>query len=403
MAPLNKTISPAKGARRAVACAALGLALVAGGIGLLGDSVTSAQADSKSELAALRQEVARKSEAYSDAMQATANAQQAVDDCKSRIADIESRIPGAQDKAAEAMVTQYKYQQNSAGLLDLILSADGFEQFISMLTYLNTVQTYANDQVDGLVELKAQLNEENANLEQLLSDAQTAEQEAADALSEVQAAAEEAEQRVAEEEEAERQAKLAAQQAAAAAAATVTETSASGDSSSTATSGESDASGDGSQASESNDSSESYDSSSSDSSGSESYDSGSSGDSGDSSSSGDSTLDSWAARIDSYLSGTALAGYGRVFAQAALTYGVDPRWSPAIAGIESTWGSYCFLSYNAWGWMGHSFSSWEEAIWAHVEYLGYMYGGQLTMEAACTYCDPGEDWYYAVSEQMSCI
>ena len=98
-----------------------------------------------------------------------------------------------------------------------------------------------------------------------------------------------------------------------------------------------------------------------------------------------------------------MSGYGRVFAQAALAYGVDPRWSPAISCIESTMGAYCFRPYNAWGWMGHSFSSWEEAIWAHVEYLGYMYGGKLTMDAANIYCDPGEEWYYAVLGEMESI
>ena len=120
-------------------------------------------------------------------------------------------------------------------------------------------------------------------------------------------------------------------------------------------------------------------------------------------STGDSTVDSWAARIDAYLAGSTLSGYGRVFAQAALAYGVDPRWSPAISCIESTMGAYCFRPYNAWGWMGHSFSSWEEAIWAHVEYLGYMYGGKLTMDAANIYCDPGEEWYYAVLGEMESI
>ncbi len=405
MAPKICNISPAQAAGRAVACAALGLSLAACGLGLLGGFAGSAQADAKTELAQLRQEISHKSEAYSEAMQATAQAQQAVDDCKARIADIEARIPEAQDKAASAMVTQYKYAQNSAGLLDIVLSSDGFESFISMLTYLNTVQSSATDQVNELVSLKTQLNEENANLEQLLADAQQAEQDAADALADVQAAAADAEARVAAEEEAERQAALAAQQAAAAAAAQASSQAQGGTADSAASGDASDGSSDGSDSGSSSDAGsqggDAYDGGSADGGSADagSTDSGSS----DSTDSGNSTLDAWASRIDSYLAGTTLAGYGRTFAEAALTYGVDPRWSPAIAGIESTWGAYCFASYNAWGWMSHSFSSWTEAIWAHVEYLGYMYGGQLTMEAANIYCDPGDEWYYAVLDQMNSI
>lgn len=392
------------GARRALAGVALGLAITAGGACLLSGLPAQAHADARETLVQLRQEVSAKSQAYNEAMQATAQAQSAVDDCRARIADIEGRIPGAQEKAADAMVTQYKYAQNSAGLIDLVLSSDGFSNFISAITYLNTVQTYTSDQLDGLLQLKGELEQENANLEGLLSQAQQAESDAQQALAEVQAAADEAQARV-EEEEAARQAALAAQAAQQASQA------------STVTTEVDEATGetvyvehkpDGStervdqsradeiaNANPGGDQAPSQDATS----GEPSQDGGDGAGTGSSS----SAEDSWAARIDAYLAGSPLSGYGRVFAQAALAYGVDPRWSPAISCVESTMGSYCFRPYNAWGWMGHSFSSWEEAIWAHVEYLGYMYGGQLTMEAANTYCDPGEEWYYAVSAEMSCI
>ena len=392
---------------RAIAAVALGLAMTVGGAWALGPTIGNAHADSKETLAQLRQEVSAKSQAYNEAMEATAQAQADVEDCRARIADIESRIPGAQEKAATAMVTQYKFSQNSAGLLNVILSSDGFENFVATLTYLNTVQTYTSGQLEGLLELQDELEQEQANLEGLLAEAQQAEDEAAEALAQVQAAADEAEARVAEEEAA-RQAALAAQAAAAASRDQSTVTTETDSSTGETIFIETKPDGttervDEDRANEIINSNQNANQGSSESGGSTPEPEPDPEPSEPGGSTGDSTVDSWAARIDAYLAGSTLSGYGRVFAQAALAYGVDPRWSPAISCIESTMGAYCFRPYNAWGWMGHSFSSWEEAIWAHVEYLGYMYGGKLTMDAANIYCDPGEEWYYAVLGEMESI
>lgn len=113
----------------------------------------------------------------------------------------------------------------------------------------------------------------------------------------------------------------------------------------------------------------------------------------------------WAPRINSYLDGYPLAGYGDDFARAAYRYGVDPRWSPAISCIESTKGLYCFASHNAWGYLGQSYSSWSEAIWDHVEYLSCdYYHGQCTLQAAHTYCPPTYiEWYNLCISEMSRI
>lgn len=112
-------------------------------------------------------------------------------------------------------------------------------------------------------------------------------------------------------------------------------------------------------------------------------------------------VSSWGKKIDSYLSGTVLSGYGEVFAEAAYENGADPRWSPAISRIESGCGAKCFRPHNAWGWMGHSFDDWETAIRAHVKYIaGPLYGGYITPRGAATYCPPGGPWYSAVSAEM---
>ena len=112
----------------------------------------------------------------------------------------------------------------------------------------------------------------------------------------------------------------------------------------------------------------------------------------------------WAPRVDAYLAGSPLEGYGQNFAEAAWNTGADVRFSPAISCIESGKGQICFRPHNAWGWMGHSFDSWEDAIPQHVSYLcSSIYGtnGYLTRSFASTYCPPTADsWYNKVKAEM---
>ena len=118
----------------------------------------------------------------------------------------------------------------------------------------------------------------------------------------------------------------------------------------------------------------------------------------------DEFVNHWGDRIDSYLSGSPLEGYGKNFAEAAYTYGVDPRWSPAISYIESGKAVACFLPHNAWGYLGHSWDSWEEAIDAHVKYLSSsLYGGYLSSSGAATYCPPGPSWHDKCYNEMKKI
>ena len=112
----------------------------------------------------------------------------------------------------------------------------------------------------------------------------------------------------------------------------------------------------------------------------------------------------WSGRIDSYLAGSPLEGYGWVFAEAAWDNGVDPRWSPAISNTESSKGEVCFRSCNAWGWGNSSWGDWESAIRAHVAGLAAGYGYSITVDAAQSYCPPNwQEWYNNTLGQMSFI
>ncbi len=112
----------------------------------------------------------------------------------------------------------------------------------------------------------------------------------------------------------------------------------------------------------------------------------------------------WAPRIDAYMAGSPMAGYGYAFASAAYDYNVDPRWSPAIACMESSKGLYCFHSHNAWGWGFTDWPDWETAIYAHVGGLSRGYGYTISEAAAKKYCPFNwEHWYTTVSNQMTLI
>ena len=112
----------------------------------------------------------------------------------------------------------------------------------------------------------------------------------------------------------------------------------------------------------------------------------------------------WSNRIDAYLDGSPLAGYGAVFAEAAWDNGVDPRWSPAISNTESGKGSACFRPCNAWGWGDTGWGDWDTAIRAHIAGLAAGYGYSITPEAAQSYCPPTwQSWYSKTIEQMALI
>lgn len=118
----------------------------------------------------------------------------------------------------------------------------------------------------------------------------------------------------------------------------------------------------------------------------------------------DAFLAEWTSRIDSYLAGSPLAGQGAVFAEAAWNNSVDPRWSPAISNTESSKGENCFKPYNAWGWGQSGWSSWEEAINAHVAGLASMYGYTISYGNAQKYCPPDYDnWFKDTLSQMKMI
>lgn len=329
-----------------------------------------------------QQRVEETAAAYTEAVEERQAVEQQIVDCQARIDELEMQLPAVQDRAAEAIKSQYKYQQGTNELIELLFSADGFEQFLATLQYFDSVERHNANQIDELLALQNQLAEERGALDAALAEAQATEEAAEVALEEAKAARAEAQRRA--EEEARRRAEEAARQAAAAA------------SQDQATAGELVA--------------DSGEDTGSEAPADESWEMPGAGyeepeePAVDWTSDRDIFINGWGARIDAYLGGSPLGGYGSTFAAAAWDYGVDPRFSPAIAFAESSLGAYCFLPHNAWGWGSVSWGSWEEAIYAHVAGLARGYGYTVTYEGALKYCPPNADhWYNTVSSQMSLI
>jgi len=306
-------------------------------------------------------EVERTAAAYDEAVATAALAAESLEENEARIAELESAIPVQQARSEAAARELYKFQQQRLGVIDLLLSADSFFGFVSSLEYVNRITAANVAEISRLNEMKAELDTRQAELSRAKSEADAQAADAERALTAAQEARLEAQRKAAE----------AARQAAEADAAA---RAAAGQTQGTPTA----------QAAEAADAVVN--------------------DSADWSFDEASFVESWTGRIDAYLAGSPLAGQGRAFAQAAWNYGVDPRWSPAIAYLESSLGAYCFLPHNAWGWGSESWGSWGEAIDAHVRGLARGYGYTISWDAARKYCPPNADhWYNVVLAQMNSI
>lgn len=325
-----------------------------------------ARADEVSDrLAETAKRVSEASQAYDEAQAALDDVNQRIADNQARIDEIEAELPEQRERTADSMVALYKISRSGTSLIDLMLSSEDFNTLVSTMQYLNAVTSHNNDEVTRLLDMEEELETTRDALAAEKDEAEVAQQNAQQALDEANAARADAEAAARAQAEAE----------AAAAAEALAEAQAASEQGQTFTT----ESGQTAQvvAPSITPAPASVD---------------------------NSDVDQWAARIDAYLAGSPMAGHGRTFAEAALRYGVDPRFSPAIATIESSKGAHCFRPYNAWGWGNSSWGSWDEAINAHVAGLASGYGYTVSVWAAKKYCPPNwAFWYASVSRQMEAI
>ena len=358
-----------------------------------------ASADPISELQGAQEQVAESNRLYEEATERVEQVQGQIEANEERIDEIEGQLPEVREHAAESMRTLYKMQQGSGGLVELLLSADSFYELLTTIQYLDVISNQSNDAVAELVALSTELEHTRDSLDVQMEQAKQERQAASDALADAEAARDQLQAQIAAQAAAEEAERKAAIEASKKAREEAEKAEAAQDESD-------DAEDTGSTSNESDDSTDEPPTFTTGNGNQAEIEVPSSPDPGpvDTPSEKDVYVAEWGARINAYLAGSPLAGQGETFAEAAWTYGCDPRFSPAIAMVESTLGRYCFKPHNAWGWGSSSWGSWEEAIWDHVAGLASMYGGQLTYEGAQMYCPPNADhWYSSVLANMQRI
>ena len=289
----------------------------------------------------------------------------------SKISKLEAELPAQEERSNESLVALYKLTGIDSSIMATLLSAKSITDAIAILDSYNYIINQNLRQMEHTVKMKSDLESSLSQVESDKADADNAAAQAESALASAKQAREEAKQRAAQAQAEEAAAaKKAAEDKIAAAATKKDKKKAESEAKKEETSS--------SNASVSN---------------------------VDWSSSKKAFVSKWAPRINSYLSGSPMAGTGKTYAAAAWDYGVDPRWAPAISCVESSKGAVCFASHNAWGYGGSGFSSWSDGIYTVVRALGgSLYGGALTKAAAQTYCPPNwQHWYSTCASEMAKI
>lgn len=335
----------------------LTIALLCSGAVFVPFSYADEEADS------LESQVKSSAEAYNSAVARQEELAAEIAQLDTRIADLEAKLPEQKKRSDESVRALYKYEYDSSSVLMMMLESTSITDMLAILDSYTWILEYNTAEIQASNAMQTELRNSK---EQLESDKTGADEAANEAYSSLQAA-QSARAQAAERAAAAQAADQRAQEDLIAASGGTEEEKAAASQSAAATNSTVNASNVGWSSDKT------------------------------------SFVNEWAPRIDAYLSGSPTAGTGIYYASAAWDNGVDPRWAPAISYVESSLGAVCFRSYNAWGYGGSGFSSWEEGINRVVSSLGgSLYGGYLTRDAAATYCPTNPDgWYSECAAQMA--
>ena len=376
---------------RRCALGALAVLLMLGclpGGGILGGAVAAfgATEDIEARITEAQRQIEESAAAYEAAQARMGELETQMVDNTERIAQIEEELPQQQQRSDDALRALYKMNREGYSLVDMVLSSTNIMEFVSCIDYLARFQERNIRAIERLGSLQRELGDTRESLQNAIDETARTEQEAADSLAAAQAAREQAQAEAQEQARREREAIEAAKKAAAEEAA------------------RKEAERQQTKAEEQQEEAEQPEAAAEEEPAQEQPTETTTDDGANWGDDKSAFVAQWAPRIDGYLSGSALAGTGEIFASAAWDYGVDPRWSPAISAVESSKGGACFQPYNAWGWGSASWGSWEEAINAHVGGLARGYGYTLTEDAARRYCPSGwQHWYDRCAAEMSSI
>ena len=141
--------------------------------------VSKAQAETLEELQA---KVEQTNSDYDAANQRVAELQKQIADNEARIAEIEQQLPEQRIRAAESIRAMYRMQQGSMGIIDLLLSADNFNDLIAVVQYLEIIQNKNSDAINHLVDLSKELSNTQSSLNTQMAEAEEQKKAAEDAM-----------------------------------------------------------------------------------------------------------------------------------------------------------------------------------------------------------------------------
>ncbi|MDO4596329.1 MAG: hypothetical protein Q4B30_05100 [Coriobacteriaceae bacterium] len=302
--------------------------------------------ETEAELSGAQKALEDTGKTYDEACRAYDELQAQIADINAQIAAIKDQLPPLQKRAGAAVRDMYKTNHNSASFMAVLMKSQSLDELIANKVYTDQIQQTSLSALTDLAQKQGDLEKKQVELAAASAQAKAEKDAAANALAQAKTLREQAQQKAETEQE--------AQQAAREGGFTGEVGSVTGDVNWNCDEA--------------------------------------------------TFVSEWAPRIDAYLDGSPLAGYGKTFATAAWKYGVDPRWSPAISNTESSKGLHCFRDHNAWGWGGINFPDWETAIDSHVRGLARGYGNTISVAAAKKYCPPTYmDWYNKTVAEMNKI
>ena len=156
----------------------------------------------------LQQEIEARQADYAAARDEVDAAEASIEETQGRIDELERQIPEQQKRSAKAARDQYKFQQQSAGVVDLLLGADDFYSFITELQYMTYISDANTNEMNRLTQLKEEIVAEQENLKTVQHEAGKKADDARAAMEAAQETQAEVQRRI--EEEARAQAEIAA-------------------------------------------------------------------------------------------------------------------------------------------------------------------------------------------------
>ena len=96
---------------------------------------------------------------YNDARSRVRSIDENIAEGEARASRLESEMPELKSRASSSIATLYKMSQSSNSLIDLLLSADDFNELITTIQYLDIIATKNNDAVRRLVDAENEMNE----------------------------------------------------------------------------------------------------------------------------------------------------------------------------------------------------------------------------------------------------